>query len=85
MSGSPMDPSIEILERHLGALFVPVFAKAIISKQLANIGESRESFTHEELDELLGLVEEKVLRTFLKGDSADFIDTVRREIQEAVA
>lgn len=77
-----MDPCLSILERHLGLIFVPGFAEAIIDKQLRDIGESRESFTREELDDLLDQVEKKVLRTFLKEKSGDFLEMVRRDIEE---
>ena len=76
-----MDRSLEIVERHLGLLFVPTFATAIVDKQLSDIGESRESFSREELDTLLDQVEQKVLKTFLKEKSGQFITMIRQEIE----
>lgn len=71
---------LEVIEKHLADMFMPEFARAVVDKQLADIGETRETYRRELLDLLLQRIEEKVLRSF-KGKEAHYIVlSIKRKI-----
>lgn|GEM_PF-4560337 len=79
------EKDLEIIEKYLAEMFMPEFARAVIEKQLGDLGESRETYSREILDKLLRRIEEKVLRSF-KGDEARHIVLrIKKEIVGAEA
>jgi len=73
---------LAIIEEYLGELFMPEFARAVVDKQLSNIGESRETYNRSKLDMLLREIERRVLVSF-KGDEAHtIVQHLKRSIIE---
>jgi len=72
---------LEIIEEHLGKLFMPGFGKSIVNKQLADIGISRDSYSRTMLNSLLNKIEKKVLFSFQGPSARDTILRIKKEIR----
>ena len=72
-----------IIEKYLGDMFMPDFGKAIVNKQLADIGATRENYDRDILNTLLKNIEEKVLLSFKGDDARKAILEIKKKIMES--
>ena len=74
-----MAEDLEVIEAYLSEMFMPAFAKAVVDKQLGDIGETRETYDRTKLEGLLKRLETKVFA--MKGPEALTItNKLRRRI-----
>ena len=74
-----MADDLAVIEAYLSEMFMPAFAKAVIDKQLGDIGETRETYDRTKLESLLKRLETKVFA--MKGPEATNITKkLRRRI-----
>ena len=74
-----MEDDLAVIEAYLSEMFMPAFAKAVIDKQLGDIGETRETYDRTKLESLLKRLETKVFA--MKGPEATNITKkLRRRI-----
>ncbi len=77
-----MHPVLTVIEDELGHMFQPEFAKAILSKQLADINQTREGFTDANVEVLLDRIENKVLVSFYGDKAKSMIADIKRKIRD---
>jgi len=73
---------LQMIEEYLGSMFMPEFAKAIVVKQLQDIGETPETYNRGKLDRLLNQIGTKVLQSFKGDESTKIVRDIKRKILE---